>query len=268
MSARLRTIGRDLQSRLKDFFDSPVGDDAAPIELLEATLDHLERKVQPAGRGRRVFPYDRIAVRIAQRGADAPAIDAVFARLDERLRARLAEMNCDAPEVVEVDVAVAAVEGEDDDARPPVLTVECGRTQEVRKAPAAAPADTRPAVTIEVVKGQCEAAEYAFDEPVVAIGRTPEPSDAFGVVRRNHVAFLDVRDGTTETVGRAHARLQFDPASGHYLLFNEASSNPTSIVRAGKVIRVASRDPRGVRVQSGDQIQLGRAVLKVTIGER
>ena len=64
--------------------------------------------------------------------------------------------------------------------------------------------------------------------------RTPEPSDAFGVVRRNHVAFLDVRDGTTETVGRAHARLQFDPASGHYLLFNEASSNPTSIVRAGK----------------------------------
>lgn len=264
MSARLRTIGRDLQSRLKDFFDSPVGDDAAPIELLEATLDRLERKVQPAGRGRRVFPYDRIVVRIAQRDADAPAIDAVFARLEERLRARLAEMNCDAPEALDVDVAVAAAE--DDDARP-VLTVDCGRTQEIRKAPAPAPADSRPTMSIEVIKGQCEAAEYSFDEPVVAIGRTPEPSDAFGVVRRNHVAFLDVRDGTTETVGRAHARLQFDPASGHYLLFNEASSNPTCIVRGGKVIRVASRDPRGVRVQSGDQIQLGRAVLKVTFGE-
>lgn len=262
MSARLRTMGRDLQSRLKDFFDSPVGDDAAPIELLEAALDRLERKVQPAGRGRRVFPYDRVEVRIAQRDADRPAIAAVFAGLEERLRARLAEMNCDAPEVLEVDVAVAAV---DVDEGSPVLTVDCSRTQEIRKAPA--PAGSRPAVSIEVVKGQCEAAEYTFDEPVVAIGRTPEPSDAFGVVRRNHVAFLDVRDGTTETVGRAHARLQFDAASGQYLLFNEASSNPTSIVRAGKVIRVAPRDPRGVRVQPGDQIQLGRAVLRVTFGE-
>jgi hypothetical protein len=253
-------MGRDLQSRLRDFFDSPVGDDAAPIELLETTLDRLERKVQPAGRGRRIFPYDRITVRIAQRGGDPAAIDAIFAQLEERLRNRLAEMNCDAPDALAIDVSLSDTAGEPP---PPVLTVECVRTPDERPAPPRS--DAVPTVTIQIAKGKCEAAEYVFQEPLIAIGRTPEPSDAFGLVRRNHVAFLDVRDGTTETVGRAHARLQLDPGSGHYLLFNEGSSNPTSILRGGRPITVAPRDPRGVRVQSGDQIQLGRALLRIQI---
>jgi hypothetical protein len=231
-------------------------------ELLDATLDRLERKVQAAGRGRQIFPYDRIGVRIVQPDGDAAAIEAVFERLEERLRARLAEMNCEEPEALEIAVSVSAPEGEEPQ---PVLSVECARTAVRRAAPARV--DEPPQVAIAVVKGQCEAAEYVLEEPVIAIGRTSEPSDAFGVVRHNHVAFLEVRDGVTETVARAHARLQFDPATGGYLLFNESSSNPTSIIRAGRPIRVAPRDPRGTRVQSGDQIQLGRALLKVSIGE-
>ena len=261
MTTRLRTIGRGLQSRLKEFFDSPVGTDAAPIELLEAALDRLEHKVQPAGRGRRIFPYDRIMVRIAQPEADVAAIDAIFGQLEERLRNRLAEMNCEAPDALAIEVSVA---GEAEDTMP-VLSVECAKTAATR--PTAVRSDGIPKLSIQVVKGQCEASEYAFQEPVIAIGRTPEPSDAFGLVRRNHVAFLDVRDGTTETVGRAHARLQFDSASGHYLLFNESSSNPTSILRGGRPMPVAPRDPRGVRIQSGDQLQLGRAVLRLTVQE-
>ena len=54
-----------------------------------------------------------------------------------------------------------------------------------------------------------------------SFGRTAEPTDALGQVRVNHVAFVETRDGINETVGRAHARLQFDSASGHYHLFNE-----------------------------------------------
>lgn len=261
VSARLRTIGRDLQSRLKDFFDGPVETDAAPIELLDATLDRLERKVQAAGRGRQIFPYDRIAVRIVQPDGDVAAIEAVFERLEERLRARLTEMNCEEPEFLDVAVSVTAPEGEEPQ---PVLSVECTRTAARRAAPVRI--EGPPQLALAVLKGQCEAAEYVFEEPVIAIGRTPEPSDAFGVVRHNHVAFLDVRDGVTETVARAHARLQFDPATGAYLLFNESSSNPTSIIRAGRPMRVAPRDPRGTRVQSGDQIQLGRALLKIRDG--
>ena len=45
---------------------------------------------------------------------------------------------------------------------------------------------------------------------MISIGRSEDPTDALGRVRRNRVAFLDVVDGVTETVGRAHARLRFD----------------------------------------------------------
>ena len=262
MTARIRVFSRDLQSRLKDFFEQAPGVDATPLELLHAVLEELERKVQPAGRGRRVFPYDHVSVRISQPGADAAAMQAVFEQLEPRLRDRLNELKCEAPESIRatVDVDVAPEAGQ------PLLAVECfRRAQEDTPVAVTAEAPGRPTLRIAVLKGQCEESEYVFDEPVVAIGRTADPADAFGQIRHNHVAFADVRDGVNETVGRAHARLQFDAASGHYYLFHEASSNPTSIVRNGRTIRVASRDPRGVRVQSGDQLQLGRAVLRVTL---
>jgi hypothetical protein len=255
-------LGRDLQSRLKDFFDHPLAPDATPLELLHATLDQLEVKIQPAGRGRRIFPYDRILVRIAQPGADAVAVRAIFEQLEPRLRERLQELRCEAPEVIDVDIAVYEPPAE---TQAPVLSLECSATE--REPPvAAADHPGYPPLRITVVKGQCTAAEYVFEEPVVAIGRTSEPTDAFGQIRYNHVAFLEERDGINETVGRAHAKLQFEPETGHYHLFNEGSSNPTSILRSGKTIRVAPRDPRGVRVLSGDQLQLGRAVLRITVG--
>jgi hypothetical protein len=47
---------------------------------------------------------------------------------------------------------------------------------------------------------------------------------------------------------------------------DEGSSNGTSVIRNGAAIPVPPRDPRGVRVQSGDEIQVGRAVLRLTIG--
>jgi hypothetical protein len=124
-----------------------------------------------------------------------------------------------------------------------------------------------PTLRVTIVKGQCGSAKYTIAEPVIPIGRTEEPVDAQGRIRRNRIAFLDARDGITETVGRAHARLQFDPETAAYHLFNEGSSNPTFVVRDGRSIPVPPRDPRGLRVQSGDEVQLGRAVIRLTIDE-
>lgn len=262
VSARIWHIGRDLQSRVRGFFDNPPGPDAAPLELFHATLDELERRIQPAGRGRRIFPYDRIVVRIVQADADRVAIEAVFDQLEARWRERLEELRCEGPGVIVASVTISEPPPDGPETR--VLTVECSGNPGVHPAPA--PPDGYPRLTITVLKGQCREPEYVFEEPSIAIGRTDDPTDAFGQVRHNHVAFLEERDGITETVGRAHARIQFDRASGHYYVFNEGSSNPTSIVRRGHTIRVAPRDPRGVRLQSGDQLQLGRAVLRATVG--
>jgi hypothetical protein len=259
VSARLRTIGRDLQSKLKDFFGNPLDPAATPLELLQTALEELERRVQPAARGRKTFPYDRIVVHITQPGADDTAIQAVFRDLGIRLRERLAELNCEAPASIDTRVVVNDSAG---DATATGVRVECFGAAQTEPAAAAA-ATVRPSIKLTVVNGQCAETEYVFDEPVIAIGRTVAPTDALGQIRYNHIAFVESRDGVNETVGRAHARLQFDPASGSYVLYNESSSNPTSVIRGGRAIRVPPTDPRGVRVMAGDQLQLGRAVLRV-----
>ncbi len=260
VTRRLWHMGRDLHARVRHFFEQPLGPDATPLELLQAALDDLERRVQPAGRGSRVFPYDRIVVRVTQPGVDRAALDAVFRQLEPRLRERLAEIGCQAAAALSVRLVHGrAAEGT------PVLAIECFSDRET---PAVAPpATVAPTLRVTVVKGQCGSTEYTFTEPVILIGRIEELVDSQGRVRRNRIAFLDVRDGVTETVGRAHARLQLDPGTAAYHLFNDGSSNPTFIVRDGRSIPVPPRDPRGLRVQSGDEVQLGRAVIRLTIGE-
>ena len=249
-----RTFGR----RVRSFFDAPPDADAAPIELLQAALDDLEKRVQPAGRGSRVFPYSRIDITVTQPAADSAAIDAVFRELEPRLRERLEEVRCDAPAALSIAVAVRT--GGD----APVLRIDCDNDADPVR-----PRPTRsvPPLQLRIVKGQCERPEYSFDGGVISIGRGAEPADALGRVRRNDVAFGDVRDGVSETVARAHARVEFDAAAGAYVLFNESSTNPTFLLRGGRSLRVAPRDRRGVRLASGDALQLGRAVVSVAVGE-
>ncbi len=117
-----------------------------------------------------------------------------------------------------------------------------------------------------MLRGATTANTYTFTDSTISIGRSTDPTDELGRVRRNRVAFLDTVDGVTETVGRAHARLRFDGPTEGYRLFDEGSSNGTSIIRAGTTIAVPPRDPRGVRVQSGDEVVIGRAVIRVTLG--
>jgi hypothetical protein len=252
-------VTRTLQARVRSFFDPPIDAAAAPLELLQAALDELERKVQPAGRGARIFPFNRIVVHVAQHAPDRAAIDAVFQQLDARLRERLAELRCEvpAPLVTSVSVTERASEAE------PILRVECVDDADVRTTPGDHAAV--PELHVRIARGQGDRGDYFFKGGVVSIGRGAEPSDALGRVRRNDVAFVDVRDGVSETVARAHARVEFDPDLRAYLLFNESSSNPTFVLRGGRSLRVTPRDRRGTRLESGDQVQLGLAVIALTV---
>jgi AcrR family transcriptional regulator len=262
VAVRLSHLTRELQSRIREFFDEPLGTDATPLEIREAVLDHVEARVQPVGRGKRVFPYNRVLVRIAGTRADRPALEAAFDGLDAKIRDRLAELRCEGPRHLQAttafpeEIPATWTAGQ-------LFAVEYGREEEPASRDAILPA-RQPSLRVLVLKGSAAQDEYTFTQASVPIGRTPEPADHLGRVRRNRIAFLDSVDGVTETVGRAHARLEFDAETGSYRLFDEGSSNGTSIVREGNVVPVPPQDPRGVRVESGDEIQLGRAVIQVS----
>lgn len=267
MDARtLAGLGRDLQSRIRTFFDTPLGPEATPLEIVQAVLDAVERAVQPIGRGRRVFPWGALTVRVLAPDSARPAIGAALGTLGPRVRERLAELRCEPPSSLDVDVEyldeapAAWASGQVFD-----VAYGAGRVAAPGPGPAAADDVARPVVHITVLAGTATAVSYAFDEATVSIGRSVDPTDEQGRHRRNRVAFLDLVDGVNETVGRAHARLRRDPATGEYRLYDEGSRNGTSILRDGETIAVHRRDPRGVRVRSGDEIHIGRAALRIEI---
>jgi hypothetical protein len=145
---RLWYMGRELHSRFRNFFENPPGPASTPLELLLATLDNLEKKVQPAGRGTRVFPYNRVVVHIFQPNAERAAVESVFRQLEARLRERLAELRCDAGGRIATELVFAPAAAADG---APALAVECFNDVQVPVEHAAGA--TYPALRVTVVKG-------------------------------------------------------------------------------------------------------------------
>ena len=85
-------------------------------------------------------------------------------------------------------------------------------------------------------------------------------------IGRNTYAYEQKASADTMTVSREHARIAWDPESDAYWLRDEGSASGTLLFRAGRSIEVSRHDRRGVRLESGDEVYLGRAAVKVEIG--
>jgi len=261
VAGRVRALGGRLHATVRRFFESPLGPDAKPLEIREAVLEDIEKQVTPVGGGRRVFPFARLVARVVAPAGSRETCEATFSGFDARVRSRLAELRCEAPADLDVRVVVL---------RKPPAEWETGRifALDYRRAPepAALAADApRPVLQVTLLAGTGTEPAYTIESPTVLVGRGVEPVDQAGRVRRNHVAFVDEADDAAETVGRAHARFTWDPAAGEYRVFDEGSSNGTRVLRGGTSINVPARDPRGVRVRSGDEVQFGRARVRIKV---
>ena len=125
---------------------------------------------------------------------------------------------------------------------------------------------TPPTLHVMVVRGRTSEAAYTFSEPIVRIGRSDAPVDDDGRVRHNHVVFIeDPADARASSVGRAHASIQYDAVRGTYQLFDDGRRNGTRGGRTGPTFDVVRRDPVGVTIRSGDEIELGTAAIRVEI---
>ena len=244
-------------SRVKNLLDGRPGSDFKPLDVVAAVLQELEDKVVPAGGGRRVFPHNRIGVKLLlPPGAERTDFQVALDDLESKIRKRFQEIDCEAAFPLDV------------------------RIQFLKKAPAGWSAeqifvldlqkrspDHPPAATavvslrVQVLTAAGVKRTYTFTEPRILLGRTAEISDQRGGRRRNHVAL----DEQNTSVSRAHARMVYDTARGGYRLLDEGSTRGTQVIRRGDLIKVPKNDPRGVLLISGDEIQLGDVVLRVTI---
>ena len=236
-----------------------------PLETLHGIVETVEARLEPAGRGKHVFPFNKIKVSIAASSRDVRARFAAVLdgdrQLQERIADRLRDAGCD-PAGLQVSVSYAARPGADW-ARPE-FRVEFDRTAvEPPSAEDASAVDIR----ITVTHGSAEKPAYTFSIPRINIGRCVEVRDSRNrLIRTNHVAFTDGNGTTNDTVSRRHAHIDYADESADYRISDDGSAHGTSILRNGKTIGVPSGS-LGIRLQSGDEIVLGEARVRVKISK-
>jgi hypothetical protein len=272
--------------RLASRKDAPV----TALEIRRAILDDIEEQVAPAGRSRRVFPYDQISIEVVG-AADSRAsasstsrrtarplvpmraeLEAVLdpdAGFADAIRERLQDAGCE--RIRPLNVSVNVLKKARPDWKEGILfRVAYDRAQAAAAAQvparerAAAPSATPStgavrAAQILVLDGEATKKAYTLSGERTNIGRLAEVTDKHRrVVRRNQIVFLDADSETNQTVSRAQAHISFTPPA-EYRLFDDHSSYGTRIVRGGRMIDLPSGSPRGARLQAGDEIYFGRA---------
>jgi hypothetical protein len=264
----------DMMGKMRDLL-KPWMRGTSPLEIRRAILDDADSHVIAAGEGKRIYPYNHLRVHLLVTDPEERVrFEAVVREawdLQREIAGRLADRGCPLPAGFAVEVVF-------DEETHPRYGDRRFYVEYLNEAPATAPAPSapgpsgmpaaaagaeRPALELTVLKGVATQRVYELDAPRVYLGRLEEVTDPDGRVRRrNDVAFLEVGE-INSTVSREHARIAWDAEAGGWWLRAEQNASGTRIYRGGRTIDVSSNDRRGVRLQPGDEIYLGRACVKV-----
>ena len=251
----------------RTIFEEPfdVGGKQEPPEVAEirfALLDEIRKKSHRSG-GKRVFPYN--FVRIHVRGVEdsrSQIFKADFFKqyFEQEIRRALAKAECKYPEDLEVDVNVTSEFPGPDGIW---LWVETETQKRKPRVP------VRRGAKVCVVEGNANCSELALDKARTNIGRTVNVYRDEGLSRRNDLVFTEETE-INRTVSREHAHILYDAASGDYRIYNDRwyrrnekgeGSCGIWIVRDG-LSREVHRNTRGTRLEPGDEIHLGKAVVR------
>jgi len=236
-----------------------------PLEVLHGVLAAVRERVEPAGRGKHVFPFNRIKLSVVADSRDTRARFSGVLDGDPPLRQRLLTMLSDAGcEVPGLHVRTVFVAAPDPAWAAPEFHVEFGRGS-----PAEPPETERvsaPEVRLTIAQGSAEKPAYALALERINLGRCAEVRDSRNrLIRTNHVVFKD-GDPVNHSVSRRHAHIEYSGGTGDYRLVDDRSAHGTTIVRSGQTI-VVPAGARGVRLRSGDDVILGEARVRVKIAE-
>ena len=122
---------------------------------------------------------------------------------------------------------------------------------------------------LTVSEGEATPPKLLLDKPRVNIGRTTDTFHATaGPSRRNDLAFTGSSE-VNASVSREHAHILRSSDGSEYRLINDRVYRGNEncglwIVRDG-VSQPVHRGPRGVLLRSGDEIHIGRALLRFSL---
>lgn len=264
----------DLMERLgRTIFEAPFGgtqisqDQPELAEIRLALLDEIKSKSHRVA-GRSVFPHNMVRVELlgvpeAQSGVFAGDFFPHY--FEQELRSGLTRANYRFPEDLRVELRTTP--------RMPApqenwIQVE---TESLVPAPSEPVAQPRRQARLAVVRGTASQPELILKKTRTNIGRTVDISRLDGPSRRNDLAFTEDNE-INRTVSREHAHILHHKSSGDYRIYNDRwyrsgvskGNCGLWIIRDG-LSQEVHRDIRGAKLQHGDEIQLGQAILKFIV---
>ena len=227
-------------------------------EVRLAVLDEIKAKSHRVA-GRDVFPYNvvRIRLRGIPQGKTALFTSGFFSQfLEKELRGGLAAANFRFPEDFHIEIETT-----------PELPGPKERWLSIEPQSKEQPAPvihTKKSARLVVEKGSANEPSILLQKARTNLGRTVDVYRSDGPSRKNDLAFTGEND-VNSTVSREHAHILYDKKSGEYRLFNDrwyaSGTCGLWIIRDG-LSQEVHRNARGVRLRSGDEIHLGRAVVR------
>ena len=250
----------------KTLFETPLATPSHPndppelAEIRHAVLDEVRHKSYRAG-ATKVFPYDLI--RVSMRGVEESRAAVFGGRffckyLEHEIQSSLRSDGTRFPEQFRVEVDVATGLPQRD---APWLIVETGSQQ--------GQGTGQRAARLVVREGKANVAELGIEKPRINIGREVDVYRNQGLYRRNDLAFVEDTD-VNRSVSREHAHILYDRATSEYRLFNDrwyerGADCGTRVVRDG-MSREVHRDSRGAKLNAGDEIHFGQAIVLFEVG--
>ena len=261
---------RNIESTIATRFDTAAkkltkSGPREPLEIVHAIVDAVSREIQSSGRGKYTFPFNAVQVLVLAPSREVrdrlhSVLDGdsgVRRRIEEKLRAA----GCASGVTVSLNYAARA----QPNWRDPEFHIKFAHVDVPPAATVVAPT-TAPRLEISVFRGTAARRTYVFVEERIDVGRCAEVKDSAGrLIRTNDIAFAEGAGEINQSVSRQHAHIARQAGSPEFRLYDDGSVRGTHIVRNGKTLPVP-RGARGVRLQSGDEIGLGDARLRIRIG--
>ena len=253
----------------KAIFETPFGanrlsKDAPELaEIRIAVLDAIKAKSHRAS-GKYVFPYNLVRIRLHGVPDEQSNVfqGEFFSKyFEDEIKTGLSRSNYRFPDDLRVEIfTTPTLPGDGEE----WLVVETHLQQ-----PAPVVEELRPPARLGIVNGTAGRAEFLLDKPRTNIGRTAEVFHDAGPSRHNDLVFSEDNE-INRTVSREHAHILRAAKTCEYRIVNDRTYKGEEncgiwIVRNG-LSQAVHRSARGTLLQDGDEIHLGSAVVRFSLG--
>lgn len=258
--SRLQKLERRIDEKLRRTLRSSSPDQTPePIEVHRAILDEVASRIDALPRGRLGFGWSHVKVRVLLHNPERRrSYEIVFLEADSLTRditTYFEERKVEFPSRLKIDVELV-------ESLPPGVS---DRGFDVSYSNPSGSPETLDTIQVQltVLVGNAGQTEYCFTKKRINLGRLAEVLDSdLRTVRRNDLPLDDDATVANSTVSRAHAHIEYDPDASRFRLFDDGSAHGTTVVRDGSVIPVPKGTSKGVPLERGDEIILGKVHIR------